>query len=125
MAVSRGGRGRAGPPLPELSSVRNGSADSYRESSGGTGGGVRGGGVCWALPATAANHRAAGWTNQRRLTARPDVDLEFQTRSTGQVGMRRGCGGTHMCCHGNGLRETGSTHRCSSTRGRVGTRSPG
>lgn len=35
VANSRERRGRARPPLPEVSSVRNGSGDSYSESSGG------------------------------------------------------------------------------------------
>lgn len=40
VANSRERRGGAGPPLPEVSSVRNGSGDSYSESSvgGGEGG---------------------------------------------------------------------------------------
>lgn len=41
MVASRKRRGRGRPPLPEASSVRNGSADSYSESSGGESDGQR------------------------------------------------------------------------------------
>lgn len=91
VANSRERRGGARPPPPEVSSVRNGSGDSYSESSGG-----------WKrtdCKRDGATVSRAGHVTTRQeqrkqtLTGRSDVDLESQTRFSRQVWMRRCCGG--------------------------------